>query len=135
MTWPLSPRGTPAVFSFALMAPASASYSTKAIPRRPGTKRTSRNPSNLPKMPVKASISYSSGTFCTKRILFGGRYSSGTTALVAAFEERKPAPRVALIGREVISAAFPAAAAAIFSFLASSAASADFFLSNGPLNQ
>lgn len=81
-------------------------------------------------MAVRASTSYSSGRFCRKRILFGGRYSSGTTAAVVVFDERKPAPRTALIWRAVVSAIVPAAAAAILSFLASSAASAAFFLSD-----
>lgn len=129
ITWLPSPSVMPAVFSLALIAPVSASYSTKAIPLLPGTSRTSRKPSNLPKIAVRASISYSSGRFCTKSILFGGRYSSGTTADVAAFEDFSPAPLEALTGRADASATAPAATADLFSLLVSSAASAAFFLS------
>jgi len=129
MIWLPSPSVMPAVFSLALMAPVSASYSMKAIPLLPGTKRTSRKPSNRPKMAVKASISYSSGRFCTNRILFGGRYSSGTTAAPDGFEDFKPAPLDALTGRGATSETAPAAAADLFSLFDSSAASAAFFLS------
>lgn len=89
----------PAVLSLALMAPASFSYSTNAIPRRPGTRRTSRKPSKRPKTLVRASTSQSSGMFWTKRILFGGRYSSGTTAAAAGPVGLRPAPLAVFAGR------------------------------------
>ncbi|KAH0358300.1 hypothetical protein KCU83_g308, partial [Aureobasidium melanogenum] len=40
----------PAVASLALIAPSSASYSTKAMPLRPGTVRTSLKPAKREKM-------------------------------------------------------------------------------------
>lgn len=89
----------PAVLSLALIAPASFSYSTNAIPRRPGTRRTSRKPSKRPKTLVRASTSVSSGRFWTKRILFGGRYSSGTTAAAAGPVGLRPAPLCVFAGR------------------------------------
>ena len=127
-----SPSAMPAVFSFALIAPVSASYSMNAIPLLPGTNRTSLKPSNLPKIAVRASISYSSGKFCTKRILFGGRYSSGITAAVPALVDLRPAPRAALTGRAETSEGKPAAAERLRSFCCS-AASAAFFLSAMPI--
>src|SRR5271169_4573108 len=119
----------PAVFSLALIAPVSASYSMKAMPLLPGTRRTSRKPSYLSKIAVRASMSYSSGRFWTNRILFGGRYSSGTTADPARFDDFRPAPREALIGRDDGSGTAPAATAVLLSLFDSSAASAAFFLS------
>jgi hypothetical protein len=129
MTCVASPSVIPAVFSFALMAPVSDSYSTNAMPLRPGTSRTSLNPSNLPNMDDNASISYSSGRFWTKRILLGGRYSSGTTAAPAGFDDLRPAPLEVLIGRALESGSTPAAAADRFSLFASSAASSAFLWS------
>lgn len=91
------PSGAFAMRSFALIAPASDSYSTNAIPDLPGTRRTSLNPSNPLNTLDKTSTSASSGTFCKNRILFGGRYSSGITAAAPPVDLR-PAPLV-LIGR------------------------------------
>lgn len=114
-----SPKLIPAVFSFAVMAPCSVSYSTKAMPRRPGTSLISRNPSNRPKMIVKASISYSSGKFWTKRILLGGRYSSNTPPDAALLVDFSPDGRADLVG--LISGAAPGPL--LLSCLCSSAAS------------
>lgn len=128
MSWEPSPKAIPAVFSLALIAPVSVSYSMKAIPLRPGTRRTSLNFSKRPKIAVRASMSYSSGRFWTKRILFGGKYSSGITA-ATAFVDLRPAPLVVLIGLALASGATPVAAPALFILFCSSAASAAFFLS------
>ena len=122
-----SPRFIPAVLSFALIAPASASYSTKPMPLRPGTKRTSLKPSNLPKMAVRPSTPYSSGKFCTNKILLGGRYSSGMTAPAAGFEDLSPAPLAALTGRATLGST---PAAGRLSCFANSTASAACFLSS-----
>jgi len=70
-------------------------------------------------------MSYSSGRFWTKRILFGGRYSSGMTAAPAGLEDLRPAPRVGLMGRAVSGT--PTAALRFRALC--SAASAAFFLS------
>ena len=104
MGLPSGPSAIPAVRSLALIAPTSASYSTNAIPLRPGTVRTSRKPSNAPKMFCRCSLSTSSGKFCKKRILFGGRYSSGITAPAAGLDDLSPAPRVDLMGRAASAA-------------------------------
>ena len=128
MTLLSSPSTIPAVLSLALIAPASASYSTKAMPFLPGTSRTSLKPSKRPKMAVRLSTSYSSGKFWRNRILLGGKYSSGTTAPAAGFEDLRPAPREALIGRPPVSGAF--AAAGRLSFFCASAASCACFLSS-----
>ena len=61
-----------------------------------------------------------------KRILFGGRYSSGTTAPAAGFDDFNPAPRVALIGRAATSAL---TSAGRFIFFDASAASLAWRLS------
>lgn len=120
----LSPKVIPAIFSFAVIAPCSASYSTKAIPPRPGTVLTSRNPSKRPNTVDRASTSYSSGTFCRKRILFGGRYSSGTTADVATLVDLSPDGLAALLGLPSAGAPGPR-----LRCLSSSAASSAFLLS------
>jgi hypothetical protein len=127
MTWPSAPSAMPAVFSLALIAPASLSYSTKAIPLLPGTKRTSLKPSKRSNIVLRALMSYSSGRFWTKRILLGGKYSSGITAPPEGLEDLRPAPRVALMGRAA-SGAIPCAPGRLRSFCAS-ACSAAFFLS------
>ena len=103
----LSPRLMPAVFSFAAIAPCSASYSTNARPRRPGTNLTSRKPSKRPKTVVSSSTPYSSGIFCRKRILFGGRYSSGMTAAAAVLVDLSPDGFEAFAGRPSAAAAAP----------------------------
>ncbi len=123
----LSPRVMPAVLSLAATAPCSASYSTNAMPRRPGTTRTSRKPSKRAKMPVSASTSYSSATFCKKRILLGGRYSSGMTAACATDVDLRPEGLAILDGRP--SAAAPTATAPRFPGRGPSAASMAFFFS------
>lgn len=131
MTWLPSPKANPAVFSFALIAPVSLSYSTNAIPLLPGTNLTSLKPSYLPNIIVNESTSYSSGRFWTKIILFGGRYSSGITAAEAGFEDLRPAPLVALIGPAAADGGTPTAAER-FNRFCSSRASAAFFLSAKP---
>ena len=127
MGFPSSPRGLPAVLSLALIAPASASYSTNAMFFLPGTALTSRKPSNLAKIAESVSTVTSSDIFCTKRILFGGKYSSGMTAPAAALDGLRPAPRAVLTGRVVLDSG---PAAGRFSFFCNSAASAACFLSN-----
>lgn len=95
------------VLPFAAMAPASVSYSTKAIPVRPGTMRTSRKPSYGLKIAVRASLSKSSGRFWTNRVLLGGRYSSGITAEAPEPVALRPAPRAFFVGRVLPSAGAP----------------------------
>lgn len=92
----LSPNVVPAVISLALMAPFSSSYSTNAIPLRPGTRRTSLKPGYCEKSAVSSSGPMLSATWRTNRILFGGKYSSGTTPPAAPPAGLRPAPRAAL---------------------------------------
>lgn len=117
----------PAVFSLAVIAPASASYSTKAIPLRPGTVRTSRKPSKRLKIPVSSSLPKSSGRFWTKRMRLGGRYSSGTTAAAPAPVDLRPAPRAFLVGRPLTAVSAPGRGR--LRRFCSSAVSSAFFLS------
>lgn len=118
MALPWSPTGIPDVASFALIAPVSASYSTNAMPLRPGTNLTSWNPSKRPKIADRPSSLASSGSSRRNKILLGGRYSSGTTAVVAPEVGLRPAPLVVLAGRAV-----SAAAAGRLSFFCASRAS------------
>lgn len=99
MGLPCSPIAIPDVASLALIAPASVSYSMKAIPARPGTVRTSWNPSKRPKTASRPSWVTSAASSRTKRILFGGRYSSGMTAAAAPELGLRPAPLVVFAGR------------------------------------
>lgn len=94
-----SPIGIPDVFSLALIAPDSVSYSTKAIPFRPGTNLASMNPSKRENTPVSVSWSILSGRSRKNRILFGGRYSSGITAGAAPVVGLRPAPLFVFAGR------------------------------------
>jgi hypothetical protein len=121
MGLPLSPMGIPDVASFALIAPASFSYSTKAIPFLPGTNRTSLNPSKRPKTILRLSESAVSGNSRKNRILFGGRYSSGMTGAAAVLEDLRPIPRAVLAGRTF--SAGPGAPAGRLSFFCASRAS------------
>lgn len=113
-----SPMAIPEVASLALMAPASVSYSTNAIPLRPGTSLTSWKPSKRPKTSDRPSWLASSGRSRRNKILLGGRYSSGTTAAVAPVVGLRPAPFVVLAGR-----ALSAGAAGRLSFFWASRAS------------
>lgn len=101
---PASPIGIPDVFSLALIAPDSVSYSTKAIPFLPGTNLASMNPSKRENTPVSVSWSILSGRSRKNRILFGGRYSSGMTVAAAPVVGLRPAPLVVLAGRTVSAA-------------------------------
>lgn len=129
MGLPASPMGIPDVASFALIAPVSFSYSTNAIPFRPGTIRTSLKPSKRPKMAVRLSWSALSGRSRKNRILFGGRYSSGMTGAAAAWVDLRPAPFAAFAGR--LASTAPAAAAGRLSFFCASWASWACLLSGG----
>lgn len=97
--FPASPMAIPAVASLALIAPDSFSYSTKAMPFRPGTVLTSRNPSKRLNTADRFSWSAVSGSSRRKRILFGGRYSSGMTAAAAPAVGLRPAPLAVFAGR------------------------------------
>ena len=122
MGFPASPMGIPDVASFALIAPDSFSYSTKAIPLRPGTTLTSLNPSKRPKTAVRLSWSALSGKSRKNRTLLGGRYSSGMTVGAAPAVGLRPVPLAAFAGR----AASAAPAGRLSLFWASSASCACF---------
>lgn len=96
--------GIPDVASLALIAPDSFSYSTNAIPLRPGTNLTSLNPSKRPKTAVTLSWFASSGRSRKNKILLGGRYSSGMTVAAAPAVGLRPAPLAAFAGRVVSGA-------------------------------
>lgn len=113
----------PDVASFALIAPDSFSYSTNAMPFLPGTIRISLKPGNLPNIALKPSASYVSGSSLKNRILFGGKYSSGTTGAAAVPVGLSPVPFCAFVGRESGPPAVPAAPAGRFSFFWASRAS------------
>lgn len=114
----------PSRSSFARVADCSVSNSTNAIPLRVGTRRTSLNPGNL-NSSVIWSMSYSLGNCRINRVLFGCKYSSGTTPGAFPADALRPLPRA------VLSAGSPSrgSPSGAGRFLSSSASSSAFFRS------